>query len=155
MAQVNPSPAVMFNAVFPPGRETNARLSPISLPPSPMSSMLPIPSWPFALPPQQDTLPSSQIAQVWSSPNASWDTVREVGREIAAKLSPTSLLASPRSSVSPRPSCPLSLLPQQIRLLSLSTAQVCLEPASIMVAVVALGNSMNASTSPVSRYPSP
>ena len=46
MAQVTPSPAAMDVAVLPDGRSTSSRSSPISPASSPMSSVLPIPSWP-------------------------------------------------------------------------------------------------------------
>ena len=74
---------------------------------------------------------------------------------MTAKLLPISPVASPLLSVSPRPSCPLELSPQQIRSLLSITAQVWLFPASNIVAVRPVGNCMNGNVLPVSRYPSP
>ena len=153
IAQVNPSPAVIALAV--PGRSRKSRLSPISDAPSPISVVESNPSCPLSLPPQQDTLPLSQTAQVWSQPNAILSTVLPVGALVTSKFVPTSPDESPLLSVSPRPSCPLLLSPQQIRSLLSMTAQVWLFPASSIVAVRPVGNCMNGNVSPVSRYPSP
>ena len=82
-------------------------------------------------------------------------TVLPLGTLVTAKLFPISPGASPRWSVSPRPSCPLELSPQQIRSLLSITAQVWLFPASIIVAFRPVGNCKNGNVSPVSKYPSP
>ena len=132
-----------------------SRLSPISPAPSPMSVVESNPSCPLSLPPQQDALQLSQTTQVWSQPSAMLSIVRPVGTLVTAKLLPISPVASPRWSVSPRPSCPLELSPQQIRSSLSMTAQVWLFPASIIVACRPVGNCMNGNVSPVSRYPSP
>ena len=81
--------------------------------------------------------------------------VRPVGTLVTAKLLPISPAESPRWSVSPRPSCPLELSPQQIRSLLSITAHVWLFPASIIVACRPVGNCRNGNVSPVSKYPSP
>ena len=82
-------------------------------------------------------------------------TVRPFGTLVTSKFVPTSPDESPLLSVSPRPSCPLELSPQQIRSLLSMTAQVWLFPASIIVACRPVGNSKNGNVSPVSKYPSP
>ena len=152
-AHVKPSPAVICVAEY--GRVANPRLSPISDAPSPMSVVESSPNCPLSFPPQQETLASSQMAQVWSQPSARLSTVLPVGTLVTAKLVPISPAESPLLSVSPRPSCPLLLSPQQIKSLLSITAQVWLFPASSIVAVRPVGNCMNGNVSPVSRYPSP
>ena len=82
-------------------------------------------------------------------------TVLPVGTLVTSKFVPISPDESPLLSVSPRPSCPLELSPQQIRSLLSMTAQVWLFPASSIVAVRPVGNCTNGKVSPVSRYPSP
>ncbi|KYG11216.1 hypothetical protein BE21_58045 [Sorangium cellulosum] len=58
------------------------------------------------LSPQHLSWSLSRIAQVWLTPAAMAFAVRPVPRSTSGRLSPISFGPLPRSTVSPRPSCP-------------------------------------------------
>ena len=78
MAQEKSIPAVICCAVLPVGSSTAAMLAPISPESSPTSEVLPIPSWPWELSPQQYASPLENRAQEWSQPMAKETGVAEV-----------------------------------------------------------------------------
>ena len=85
-----------------------------------LESVVPSPSWPYVLSPQQRTEPSSSAAQVWCSPEdsataSSWEGM---SARIASQLSLTESL----------PSWPYALLPQQPTEPLCRIAQVCSPP---------------------------
>ncbi len=59
-------------------------LAPISPESSPTSEVLPIPSWPWELSPQQYTSPFENRAQEWSQPMASESGVAEAMEGVEA-----------------------------------------------------------------------
>ena len=87
--------------------------SPISFGESPWSEVVPMPSCPFELSPQQATSALSRRAQVKSSPAVICTAVLPVGRETCTRLSPIPPGWSPTDAVEPMPSCPWELSPQQ------------------------------------------
>ena len=110
-----------------------------------------MPNSPLSLLPQQETAPSSHIAQVCVLPNANCETFLPGGSSTVAKLSPTSSKSSPKYDVFSMPNCPKSLAPQQIKSSLSNSAQVWPPPASIIVAVVPEGKEIDGNISPVSK----
>ena len=139
IAQVISSPPAMAVAVLSVGRLTRPRFSPISPASSPMSSVLPIPSWPWSLCPQHDILPSSHRTQVCESPRAIWAKPSPLSGRSTCGSAPLkrSAAVSPIVSVEFSPSWPYPFWPQQTReseVPSFTMAQAWFSPAAMAVA---------------------
>src|SRR5205814_1156441 len=108
------------------------------------SSVVPSPSWPKLLFPQQSATPSERRAQVWAAPAASASTSARI------------FTATGVSDVDaePSPSWPELLLPQQTAVPSPRRAQVWLAPAAISAAPSSPGTGPGVSA-PVARAPAP
>ena len=138
-AHVISSPALICVAILPSGKSTKERLPFISPPSSPMVSVLPIPSCPYVLSPQQAISPSSQSTQVCLFPTETCESPCPLlGRWEWGRESPDiSAIVSPIQSVLPIPSCPYVLPPQHTSASEeelLMIAHACIPPASIAVA---------------------
>ncbi len=79
-----------------------------------LGDMVPLPSWPNELSPQQRSVPSRKRAQVWALPAA----------VCTASASPVTWVGLGRLVVLPSPSCPEEFCPQHDRVPSLSLAQL-------------------------------
>lgn len=126
-AHVCDVPALTCVAVVIPLTAVEAKLSEV---------VVPVPSWPLALLPQQRTPPEVSTAQVWVPP-AETDTTPVSG--VPAALSTFAGVA--RCVVEPSPSRPLAFEPQHMAVPSVSRAQVCTVPA-----VTTVGAALAAST---------
>jgi len=137
ITQVCDAPAEIAFALRPLPKSTLGRFAPISLGSSPRESSLPLPSRPLLPAPQHFTAPLDNIAHVWASPAAIATTRTPAARpsDTAVSESPISRAASPRASVSPRPSWPSSFNPQHFTLPSSSSAHVCAAPVASALAV--------------------
>ena len=89
-----------------PGKSTSTGLAEVVV--------VPLPSWPESLAPQQNTRPSFKRAQLCCAPAVI----------STAPASPETAAGRARSTVLPSPSCPASLAPQQATVPSLFRAQV-------------------------------
>src|SRR6185369_10930724 len=86
-----------------------------------LSSVVPSPSWPKLLLPQQRAVPSARIAQVWSNPVRSLTVPVSIATALSRPLTATGVR---RSVVVPSPSSPWPFEPQQRALPSERTAHV-------------------------------
>ena len=132
------------------GRSAACRLSPISPELSPTWSVLPMPSAPSPLPPQQATLKSLSSAQVWLYPALMLEAFFPLPRSTVGRLSPISPLESPVfPEPVPNPVLPIPLLPQHRTLPLSRIAQVCECPAEIWTAVLSSPRSTAGRPSPI------
>eukprot|EP00961_Rhodomonas_salina_P181824 2454324-Rhodomonas_salina.1 len=148
----------MLTAVRPVPRSIAGSASPISPVLSPRFSVSPCPSRPGYgnwLEPQHFTLPSSNITQEPTSPVSILTAVRPVPRSIAGSASPISPVLSPRSSVSPCPSCPAQFTPQHLTLPLSRIAHEWSPPAAILTAESSVPRSIAGRASPISPGSSP
>eukprot|EP00976_Prorocentrum_cordatum_P075128 1181792-Prorocentrum_minimum.AAC.1 len=133
-AHVWPSPVDTWTTVRPVPKLTTGRLSCISLLSSPRWVLSPSPSWPSLFSPQHLSEASSKMAHVWVQPVATFATVRPEPTRTVGKKSPIERGWSPRLSVSPSPSWPLSFLPQHLSVASVKIAHAYSSPFSTVVA---------------------
>ncbi len=106
----------------------------------PVEAVLPVPSWPSALLPQHQTLPSAPTAHAWSAPAS-----RDMGRKSSGSpvTSPAVWALLP---VVVRPSWPLSLSPQQYMSLAGDTAHPNESPMASMAESPTAGRSTRSSS---------